>query len=182
MSRAENVKHPWYYYFEEQPEVKREEMAEEPQLTNRSSTVSKPSFSLDEGIGYEYLVWLGTSCGGGKNNRESRQIGKHAMKYFMQNLGNNADDIELTNEIDGCCLSSASIFIYFLKTLDEDWKKKKLVHQGTVSKQLASLLIFERQDNTLRCFLLLKFILEEQRRIFKRKRASSVTAILIWKL
>lgn len=156
-------------------------MAEEPQLTNRSSTVSKPSFSLDEGIGYEYLVWLGTSCGGGKNNRESRQIGKHAMKYFMQNLGNNADDIELTNEIDGCCLSSASIFIYFLKTLDEDWKKK-LVHQGTVSKQLASLLIFERQDNTLRCFLLLKFILEEQRRIFKRKRASSVTAILIWKL
>ena len=88
-----NIKHPWYYYFNEQPEVKREDMVDALQVPKRASTAGKPSFSLDEGIGYEFLIWLGTSCGGGKSKKESLQVGKRAMKYFMQSLGNNENEL-----------------------------------------------------------------------------------------
>ncbi|XP_066917939.1 uncharacterized protein [Clytia hemisphaerica] len=157
-----NVKHPWYYYFDEQPEVKREDMVDTFRVTKRAWTAGKPSFSLDKGIGYDFLLWLGTPCGGGKSNRESRQIGKRSMKYFMQAMGNNENDIELTNEFVDCCLSSASIFISFLKTLETNWK---VGPSGALNyvKALSDFIDFRKangvSDNTLRCFTVVEVYL-----------------------
>ena len=168
-----NIKHPWYYYFEEQPEVKREDMADAPQVTNRASTVSKPSFSLDEGIGYDFLVWLGTSCGGGKNNKESRQTGKRAMKYFMNTIGNNENDIELTNEFADCCLSSASILMSFLKTLEEGWK---IGPSGALNyvKAISDFADFRKatgvSDNTLRCFTIVEVYLRRAKENLRKRK------------
>ena len=157
-----NIKHPWYYYFDEQPVVKREDMVDITPIPKRASTASKPSFSLDEGIGYDFLTWLGTSCGGGKSNKESRQIGKRAMKYFMHAMGNNENDVELSNDFVDCCLSSAAIFISFLKTIEVDWK---VGPSGAVNyvKAITDFIDFRKasgvSDNTLRCFAVVEVYL-----------------------
>ena len=157
-----NMKHPWYYYFDKQPEVKREDMVDIAPAPKRASTASKPSFSLDEGIGQDFLIWLGTSCGGGKNNRESRQIGKRAMKYFMHVMGNNEDGKELSNEFIDCCLSSASIFISFLRTIENEWK---IGPSGGLNyvKSISDFIDFRKAcgvtDNTLRCFTVVEVYL-----------------------
>lgn len=92
-------KHPWYYYFEDQPEEKREEIEElQPVILKKASTVSKPSYSMEEGIGKEFLDWLCTSCGGGKSNREAKQIAKRALKFLMECTGDNDSDIPLSDE------------------------------------------------------------------------------------
>ena len=45
-------KHGWYYYFEDQPEIKREAIEElQPTVPKRSSTLRKPSYSIEEGTG-----------------------------------------------------------------------------------------------------------------------------------
>lgn len=72
-------KHSWYYYFEEQPDIKREGL--QPPF-KRASTLRVPFYSLEEGRGKEILAWLGTICGGGKPEQESKQIGKWTMKYL----------------------------------------------------------------------------------------------------
>ena len=59
-------KHGWYYYLNSQPEVKGEEIEQiQPTMPKKASTVSKPSFFIDKGIGKEFFCWLCTSCGGG---------------------------------------------------------------------------------------------------------------------
>jgi len=81
-------KHSWYYYFDEQPEVKREEIEEnQPVIPKKASTTSKPYYSMDEGIGHDFLKWLCTSCGGGKSEREAKKIAKRALKFLMKCTG-----------------------------------------------------------------------------------------------
>ena len=67
-----DTRHPWYYYFDDQPEVKREEMETVEPSRKKVCTSSKPSFSLEEGIGNDFMQWLCTSCGGGKTSREAK--------------------------------------------------------------------------------------------------------------
>ena len=86
------------------------------------STARKPAFSLEDGIGLQFLQWLSTSCGGGKCEKEAKQTGKRAMKFLMEALGDNENDNQLTYEYVDCCLSSASIIIKFLQTLEVTWK------------------------------------------------------------
>ena len=64
-------KHSWYYYFEEQPEVKREEIESiQPQL-KRANTVKIPSYSLDEGRGKDFLSWLENDMWRRQNRNEN---------------------------------------------------------------------------------------------------------------
>ena len=48
-------KHAWFYYFDEQPEVKREEIEELQPPRKKVCTSQKPAFSLDNGIGKEFF-------------------------------------------------------------------------------------------------------------------------------
>ena len=116
----DNKQH-WYYYFDEQPEIKRKKVEVNQPVKLKSSTVNKPAFSLEEDIGFDFLKWLGTTCGGGKTEKEAKQIGKRAMKFFMNALGNNDNDNRLSYDYVDCCLSSASasVIIKFLQTFEK---------------------------------------------------------------
>ena len=74
-----NNTHPWYYYFNEQPVVSREEAVQQSKIKLKASTHNMPAFSLDNGVGMEFLQWLQTACGGGKGNRDSG-ISSHTHK------------------------------------------------------------------------------------------------------
>ena len=157
-----NNKHPWFYYFDDQPEVKREEMEEIVVKKKKSNTSKKPAFSLDDGIGEEFVKWLCTSCGGGKTEKEAKQAGKRTMKFFMQALGNNENETDLTYEFVDCCLSNASIIISFLTVLEEEWK---LSSSGSLNyvRAISDFVDFRKahrvSDNTLRCFTVVEVYL-----------------------
>ena len=166
-------KHAWYYYFDEQPEVKREEIEMEQPAKKKVCTSQKPAFSLENGIGKTFLAWLCTSCGGGKSEKEATQIGKRAMKFLMESLGNNESDNDLTYEFVDCCLSSASIFISFLQTLSEEWKISSSASLNYV-KAIGDLVDFRKAsglpDNTLRCFTVTEVYLRRAKENLRKKK------------
>ena len=61
-----NNSHPWYYYFDEQPVVNRNDAKVQLRDTLKSTTHKMPAFSLRGGTGKEFLEWMQTACGGGK--------------------------------------------------------------------------------------------------------------------
>jgi len=166
-------KHPWYYYFDKQPEVKREEVIKNQPVKMKATTSKMPSFSLDEGVGLEFFKWLCTSCGGGKNEKEARQIGKRTMKFFMEALGNNNSDNDLTYEFVDCCLSSASVIISFLQTLEEKWKLSSSASLNYV-KAIVDMVDFRKShgvsDNTLRCFAVTEVYLRRAKENLRKKK------------
>ena len=109
-----DIKHPWFYFFDDQPEVKREEMEVAVTETRKANTMQMPDFSITEGMGLEFLNWLHTSCGGGKTERDAKQISKRTMKFLMESLGNNQSDAPLSFEFIDCCLGSPSVTISFM--------------------------------------------------------------------
>lgn len=168
-------KHPWYYFFDEQPVVKREEIEidQVPMLPKKTSTSKMAAFSIEEGIGFNFVTWLRTSCGGGKNEKEAKQIAKRVMKFLMDAMGNNECDNDLTNEYIDCCLSSPTILIKFLQTLEDNWK---LSSSGSLNyvKSIGDLLDFRKahgvSDNTLRCFTIIEVYLRRANENLRKKK------------
>ena len=76
-------KHSWYYYFDDQPKVKKEDLPVFPETTNKVSTVHKPSYCVEKGLGKDFFDLLCTSCGGGKCGKQTKQIAIGAMKFLM---------------------------------------------------------------------------------------------------
>eukprot|EP00111_Clytia_hemisphaerica_P012952 TCONS_00038051-protein len=119
----ENNNHPWFYYFDEQPEASRNIIEQnQPIVQRKASTYSKPYYSMDEGIGKTFFDWLNTTAGGGKNSREAKQIAKRALKFLMNSTGDNETQAPLSNELIDCCIGSTTIILKFLTVLEEDWK------------------------------------------------------------
>ena len=166
-------KHPWYYYFEEQPQINRKEIEALQPPPKRASTVAKPYYSMEVGIGQEFLNWLCTSCGGGKTKHEAKQIAKRALKFLMECTGGNESGIPLSNELIDCCLGSASIIIKFLTTLESEWK---LSFSSSLSyvKAIADLLDFRKAngvtDSNLRCFTVSEVYLRRAKENLSKKK------------
>jgi len=145
--------HSWYYYFDEQPDIKREEIEEiQPTIPRRANTFTS---------------------GGGKSQRESKQIAKRALKFLMEVTGNNDSSLPLTNELIDCCLGSASIVIKFLNTLEKDWKLT-FSSSLTYVKSMTELLDFRKAsgvtDNSLRCFTVTEVYLRRAKENFRKKK------------
>ena len=102
--------------------VKREEIENLQPPVKRASTIKKPSYSIEEGRGKYFLTWLGTTCGEGKSERESKQIAKRAMKFLMESTGENEESLPLSNDLIDCCIGSPQIIIHFLTILETEWK------------------------------------------------------------
>ena len=146
---------------------------EAPPVRSKAYTAKMPSFSLEDGIGLEYLKWLRTSCGGGKTDREAMQIGKRTMKFFMNALGNNPDDNELTYEFVDCCLGSANIIISFLRTLEESWKMSSSGALNYV-KAISDMVDFRKanglSDSTLRHFTVTEVYLRRAKENLRKRK------------
>ena len=167
-------KHSWYYYFEEQPEVKREEIEDlQPVVPKKASTVKKPFYSMEEGIGKDFFQWLCTSCGGGKSQKEAKQVAKRALKFLMNSTGENESDIPLSNELIDCCLGSAAIIIRFLTVLEKEWK---LSFSGALNyiRSIEDLVDFRKAsgvtDSNLRCFTVTEVYLRRAKENFRKKK------------
>ena len=115
------TRHDWYFYFDKQPAFTRDQVVQQDRVKRKQSTHKIPAFSLDDGVGKNFLQWLLTPLGGGKNRKEAIQIGRRAMKFLMAALGATEVDKLVREEYIDCCLGSPSVVISFLKTITEEW-------------------------------------------------------------
>ena len=150
-----NNTHPWYYFFDEQPTINKEQAAQEYKKKLKASTHNMPSYSLNEGIGLEFLEWLQTPCGGGKNIKEAVQIGRRGMKFLMASMGDPDGDKTVNEEFIDCCVGSPTIVMAFLKVLTEEWEIGVSGALGYM-KAISDLMDFRKangvSDNVLRTF------------------------------
>ena len=167
-------KHPWYYYFDDQPEVKREEIElNQPVVPKKASTNSKPYYSIEEGIGKSFYKWLTTTCGGGKNDREAKQVAKRAMKFLMNSTGDNESQTPLSYELIDCCLGSTTIILKFLTILEEEWKVSS---SGTLNyvKSISDLMDYRKSfgvnDTKLRSFTITEVYLRRAKENLRKKK------------
>ena len=117
-----NTMHPWYLYFDQQPLINKTELLSKDKQKRKSTTHNIPAYSLNEGMGKEFLDWLKTPCGGGKSKKQAVQAGRRAMKFLMASLGDTEVDKCVSDEFIDCCLGSPAIVINFFKVLTDDWK------------------------------------------------------------
>ncbi len=150
-----NTVHPWYYYFDEQPLINRNDARVQEKSKIKSCTHKMPAFSLHIGVGKEFLEWLQTPCGGGKSTKEATHIGRRAMKFLMASLGDPEGDTTVKEEYIDCCVGSPAIVINFLKLITEEWELRSSAAL-TYMKAVSDLLDFRKangvSDNTLRSF------------------------------
>ena len=116
-----NVNHPWFFYFDDQPLINRNEVAVMDKVRRKSYTHNIPAFSLLDGTGKEFLDWVKTPCGGGKSKKQAVQVGRRAMKFLMVSIGDTEVDQHISDELIDCCLGSPSIIINFIKLATEEW-------------------------------------------------------------
>ena len=147
--------HPWFYYFDEQPPVSRTDAIIQTKEKIKSSTHNVPAFSLDTGLGKQFLEWLQTPCGGGKTLKEGICIGRRAMKFLMSALGEPQLESVLKEDYIDCCVGSPTIVMNFLKVITEDWSLRA---SGALPymKAISDLLDFRKangvSDDVLRNF------------------------------
>ena len=117
-----NANHGWYYYFDKQPVLARNEIPLSKGVTWKALTHKIPAFSVTEGLGKDFVEWLQLSLGGDKVKKEAIQIGRRAMKFLMTSLNESNPNLVLEADLIDFCVGSPSIIIKFEKTLTEDWK------------------------------------------------------------
>ena len=169
-----NSIHPWYFYFDERPKVKREEAKEVCESSVRNSTHKVPAFSLEIGIGKEFLNWLQTPCGGGKKAKDAKQIGRRAMKFLMVAFDESTEETVLSTDYIDCCLGSPNIIMSFLKLIMEKWGLQSSAAL-TYMKSIGDLLDYRKAngvtDNVLRNFTVSEvYIRRGKENLAKRKK------------
>ncbi len=133
-----------------------------------------PAFSLEKGLGREFLEWLKTPCGGDKAHKDAVQIGRRGMKYLMACLGETSTEINVSEEYMDCCLGSPDMVINFLKVLIEELE---ISSSGALSymKSLSDMMDFRKSsgitDDTLRSFATTEvYIRRGKENLSKRKK------------
>ena len=147
--------HSWYYHFDKQPVFSRDDVVVKERIKRKASTHNVPAFSLDGGVGKEFLTWLQTTCGGGKKEKEAVQIGRRAMKFLMTSLGETEIENYVNDEYVDACLGSPSTVIEFVKTITDAWGLRSA---GALAylKAMTDLMDFRKasglKDHVLRAF------------------------------
>ena len=169
-----NGVHAWYLYFDQQPCINRNLAKEQPQNTLKVSTHRFPAFTLETGIGKEFVEWLSTACGGGRTVKEAKNIGKRAMKFLMASFDEQTLASVLKEDYIDCCLGSPTILMDFLRVITEDWGLQAGSALAYV-KAIGDLLDYRKasgvSDHSLRAFTVTEvYIRRGKENLAKRKK------------
>lgn len=170
-----DTRHDWYYFFDTRPEVKREEVEQDPSKERQKCfTQNIPSFSITEGLGLDFLKWLQAPLGGGKNPREATQTAKRGMKFLLHVIGEDmvADNQAYADYID-CAVGSATAVIQFLETITTSWSMSS---SGALNylRSISDLVDFRKSqgvsDNVLRALSVTEVYLRRGKSNLQKKK------------
>ena len=165
--------HEWYFFFDCQPEVKREDAQPRQQVKYKASTHKQPSFSVDNGFGAKFTEWLQTPCGGIKSPKDAKQVAKRGMKYLMYCVGDSEDGIDAPDSYIDCCVGSPTMLMKFMKTIVEEWGLKSA---GVITylQAVTDMIDFRKchgvTDSTIRLLAVTEVYLRRSKSSLYRKR------------
>ena len=168
-----NNKHEWFFFFDSQPEVKREEAQSVKPERKKASTYKQLAFSIDSGCGADFVQWLQTPCGGCKKVKEAKQAAKRGMKFLMYSMGDCEDGVSAEESYIDCAVGSPTMLMKFLKLLMEEWRLKAA---GALSylQAITDLCDFRKchgvSDSVLRMFAVTEVYLRRSKSTLYRKR------------
>jgi len=121
-----NIKHGWFYFFDQKPEQEGlVASAKEEADDDKSSKIAiqtgriLPSFPASSQIGESLTKWLSGSGGGCKKDRVAQQIVKRCFKFLKFCC---EDEEELSFEVLDFSLSSHSLLFKFIDYLQDECK------------------------------------------------------------
>ena len=150
-----DTKHLWYYYFDSEPVITREDVESKMLERKASKKRQKLMLSLTEGVGSRFIKWLKGSLGAGKKEREATTIAKRALR-FLEYCFDFSNEGSVPDSYVDCCLGSVEKIQEFL-----DYLKQEDGHSSSsllsYLKAISDLMDFRKTQNVpdslLRSFL-----------------------------
>ena len=126
-------KHPWYYYFDEKPNITQTEACHKESNRTEANDHKIPgktrrvlSFEMSNQIAQEFLSWLTGSGGGCKSDRQAHLIVSKCLKFLKFCC---EDEEDVTFEIVDFSLCSPNLLFKFVDMMQDEWK---LGHAGRI--------------------------------------------------
>ena len=128
------VKHGWFYFFDTKPDIQ-EAFPEKLSMATkrqggRSKTWDMPSFSDKCQLAKDFVSWICSAGGGGKDLSQAEQLCKKILKFCKFCCPSLEDNYELTRSMVEYCVGSVDFVERFLTYLEE---KCQLGSSGIVS-------------------------------------------------
>ena len=128
------VKHGWFYFFDKKPDVEEAfpQMLAQPakRSTSRSRTWDIPSFSDKCQLAKDFVAWICSAGGGGKDMNQADQLCKKILKFCKFCCQSLDDNYELTRITVEYCIGSVDNVQKFMTYLE---KSCKLGNSGVIS-------------------------------------------------
>ena len=122
-----HAKHPWYFYFDDKPQVDLQESelkhigAFKFTTSKRVDTTKKPHFPINGTICEELIEWLCAECGGGMSREQAKIIATRVMKFLKFCSEDNDDDDKLSKCFVDYCLGSPNLITKFIEVIGNEW-------------------------------------------------------------
>ncbi|CAB4024699.1 partial [Paramuricea clavata] len=121
------IKHGWYYYFDEKPNVSMDLFDTSPSAangTNEKASRTVPGCSTDNEFARSFSQWLQSSCGGGKSPKQSDISVTRALKFVKfccDESGDAEEDVLTSPNLIDYALGSPKLLTKFVDSLKEKW-------------------------------------------------------------
>ena len=120
------VKHAWFYYFDKKPDIQESfpEKLIEPSKRQpaRKRTWDMPSFSNKCQLAKDFVAWICSAGGGGKDINQAEQLCTKILKFCKFCCECLESDYELTKTIVEYCIGSVELIQNFMTFLKKDCK------------------------------------------------------------
>ena len=132
------VKHGWFYYFDKKPDVQeafpQKLFQTAKRQTGRKKTWDMPSFSDRCQLAKDFISWICSAGGGGKDVNQAEQLCKKILKFCKFCCQNLDDDYEVTRTVFEYCVGSVELIQKFMTFLENECK---LGNSGVIAYLLA---------------------------------------------
>jgi hypothetical protein len=173
-----HIKHGWYYFFDEKPDMSKyfPELSTNVNTittTRRGQSSGMPCFVKTCEIGVKFSKWLSSLGGGGKSTSQSEQTAIRALKYLKFCCSDQLQTWELPESVVEYCMGSVSTMSEFIEYIQAP--PFKIGNSGTIGymNSLSHLLDFCRAngktDKNIHVFIATEVFLDRVKKCLKKK-------------
>ena len=139
------IKHGWYYYFDEKPNVSIDTLVTSQSALNgidEKGSKTIPSCSTDNDFARSFSQWLQSSCGGGKSRKQSDISVTRALKFVKfccDESGDAEQDVLSSPNLIDYVLGSPQLLTKFVECLKDKWgigQSGRIAYVGSISDLL----------------------------------------------
>lgn len=131
-----NVKHPWYKYFDEKPQIVASQVKEKTEVKSTRNKLTLPCCSVENEFSRSFSLWLQSTAGGGKAEKQADISVTRALKFIKfccLQSGEDESSVLSTVEVIDYFLGSSKLLTRFLDHLQLSLKMGQSGQLGYVS-------------------------------------------------